>query len=93
MPVKKNGPRGTSPVADVTQLLVAWGAGDESACEAPAPLVYGELKRFTRRSMGDERVDHTLQATALVNEAYLRLVDIHQVQWQNRPHFLRCRHD
>ena len=84
---KKNGPSGTSPAAHVTQLLVAWGAGDESACEALAPLVYDELRRLARRSMGGERVGHTLQATALVNEAYLKLVDIHQVQWQNRAHF------
>ena len=71
----------------MTQLLVAWGAGDESALEALAPLVYDELRRLARRYMGGERVDHTLQATALVNEAYLKLVDIHQVQWQNRAHF------
>jgi RNA polymerase sigma factor (TIGR02999 family) len=87
MPAKKNGPFGTSPMADVTQLLVAWGGGDESAFEVLAPLVYDELRRLARRSMGGERVGHTLQATALVNEAYLRLVDIHQVQWQNRAHF------
>jgi RNA polymerase sigma-70 factor (ECF subfamily) len=71
----------------VTQLLVAWGGGDESAFDALAPLVYDELRRLARRSMGGERVGHTLQATALVNEAYLKLVDIHQVQWQNRAHF------
>src|SRR4051794_39789887 len=66
---------------------MAWGAGDESAFDALAPLVYDELRRLARRSMGGERVDHTLQATALVNEAYLKLVDIHQVRWQNRAHF------
>jgi RNA polymerase sigma factor (TIGR02999 family) len=71
----------------VTELLVAWGAGDESAFDTLAPLVYDELRRLARRSMGGERVGHTLQATALVNEAYLKLVDIHQVQWQNRAHF------
>jgi RNA polymerase sigma factor (TIGR02999 family) len=71
----------------VTQLLVAWGAGDESAFAALAPLVYDELRRLARRYMGGERVGHTLQATALVNEAYLKLVDINQVQWQNRAHF------
>jgi RNA polymerase sigma-70 factor, ECF subfamily len=71
----------------VTELLVAWGAGDESALDALAPLVYDELRRLARRSMGGERVGHTLQATALVNEAYLKLVDIHQVKWQNRAHF------
>ncbi len=87
MPAKKNGPVGTSPTADVTQLLMAWGEGDVSAFEALAPLVYDELRRLARRSMGGERAGHTLQATALVNEAYLRLVDINQVQWQNRAHF------
>jgi RNA polymerase sigma factor (TIGR02999 family) len=71
----------------VTQLLVAWGGGDESAFEKLAPLVYNELRRLARRYMGNERVGHTLQATALVNEAYMRLVDINKVQWQNRAHF------
>jgi RNA polymerase sigma factor (TIGR02999 family) len=71
----------------VTQLLVAWGGGDESAFEKLTPLVYGELRRIARRYMGNERVGHTLQATALVNEAYIRLIDINQVQWQNRAHF------
>jgi RNA polymerase sigma-70 factor (ECF subfamily) len=71
----------------VTELLVAWGAGDVSAFDALAPLVYDELRRLARRSMGGEPVGHTLQATALVNEAYLKLVDIHHVPWQNRAHF------
>ena len=76
-----------TPPAEVTDLLLAWGAGDESAFDALAPLVYDELKRLARRYMAGERVGHTLQATALVNEAYLKLVDINQVQWQNRAHF------
>jgi RNA polymerase sigma-70 factor (ECF subfamily) len=71
----------------VTQLLVAWGAGDESAFEKLAPLVYDELRRLARRYMAGERPGHTLQTTALVNEAYLKLVDIHQIKWQNRTHF------
>jgi RNA polymerase sigma factor (TIGR02999 family) len=71
----------------VTQLLVAWGAGDESAFDALAPLVYDELRRLAQRSMGGERVGHTLQATALVNEAYLKLIDQRVVHWQNRAHF------
>jgi RNA polymerase sigma factor (TIGR02999 family) len=71
----------------LTQLLVAWTGGDEAAFERLAPLVYDELRRLARRYMGNERVGHTLQATALVNEAYLRLIDINQVQWQNRAHF------
>jgi RNA polymerase sigma factor (TIGR02999 family) len=71
----------------VTRLLVAWGAGDESAFEKLAPLVYDELRKLARRYMAGERVGHTLQTTALVNEAYLKLVDINQVKWQNRTHF------
>ena len=55
------------------------------------PLVYEELRRLARRYMAGERAGHTLQATALVNEAYLRLVDVQQVNWQNRAHFSRCR--
>ncbi len=71
----------------VTELLLAWGQGDQAALEQLMPLVHGELRRLARRHMGHERVGHTLQATALVNEAYLRLIEIHQVQWQNRAHF------
>jgi RNA polymerase sigma factor (TIGR02999 family) len=66
---------------------VAWGAGDETAFAKLAPLVYDELRRLARRYMAGERAGHTLQTTALVNEAYLKLVDIRQVQWQNRSHF------
>jgi RNA polymerase sigma-70 factor (ECF subfamily) len=71
----------------VTQLLIAWGGGDRAAFDALAPLVYDELRRLARRYMGGERAGHTLQATALVNEAYLKLIDINRVQWQNRAHF------
>jgi RNA polymerase sigma factor (TIGR02999 family) len=71
----------------VTQLLLSWGKGNLAALEELTPLVYEELRRLARHYMGNERVGHTLQATALVNEAYLRLVDIHKVQWQNRAHF------
>ena len=71
----------------VTALLVAWGHGDHAALEQLIPLVHAELRRLARRQMGHERRGHTLQATALVNEAYLRLIDISQVQWQNRAHF------
>jgi RNA polymerase sigma-70 factor (ECF subfamily) len=87
IPAQKNGPIGTSSAAQVTQLLVAWGAGDQSAFDALAPLVYDELRRVARRYIGGESPGHTLQATALVNEVYLKLVDINQVQWQNRAHF------
>jgi RNA polymerase sigma-70 factor (ECF subfamily) len=72
---------------DVTGLLKAWGAGDEGALEKLAPAVHGELRRMARNYMRRERQDHTLQATALVNEAYLRLVDVAGVSWQDRAHF------
>ena len=62
--------------ADVTGLLLAWGTGDEAALERLVPLVHGELRRIARRCMAGERAGHSLQATALVNEAYLRLVDV-----------------
>ena len=69
------------------ELLLAWGQGDLAALEELTPVVYDELRRLARHYLGHERVGHTLQATALVNEAYLHLVDIHKVQWQNRAHF------
>jgi RNA polymerase sigma factor (TIGR02999 family) len=75
------------PSLEVTQLLLAWRKGDAQALEDLTPVVYNELRRLARHYMGNERVGHTLQATALVNEAYLRLVDIRKVQWQNRAHF------
>jgi RNA polymerase sigma factor (TIGR02999 family) len=76
-----------SPSHQVTRLLLDWGKGDQSALEQLIPLVHDELRRVARRHMARERAGHTLQATALVNEAYLRLIDIKQVQWQNRAHF------
>jgi len=72
---------------EVTQLLLAWNDGDESALEKLLPLVYDELRRLAKRRMRLERPDHTLQTTALINEAYLRLVDARNVHWQNRAHF------
>lgn len=75
-------------MADVTRLLLAWGTGDEAALERLVPIVHGELRRIARRCMAGERAGHSLQATALVNEAYLRLVDVQHVNWQNRAHFL-----
>lgn len=72
---------------EVTQLLLAWSDGDRGALEKLAPLVYEELRRLARRYMAGERAGHTLQTTALVNEAYLRLIDGSQVRWQNRAHF------
>jgi RNA polymerase sigma factor (TIGR02999 family) len=71
----------------VTTLLVKWSDGDDSAMQELVPLVYDELRRLARGQMSREREDHVLQATALVNEAFLRLVDVHQIQWRNRTHF------
>jgi RNA polymerase sigma-70 factor, ECF subfamily len=75
-------------LASPTELLVAWGRGDMEAFDRLVPLVHDELRRLARRYMRRERPDHTLQPTALVNEAYVRLIDIHRVRWQNRAHFL-----
>ena len=72
---------------NLTELLLAWGAGDANALYALTPLVYDHLHRLARHYMAGERPDHTLQATVLVNEAYLRLVDSSRVRWQNRAHF------
>lgn len=73
---------------EVTALLQAWSAGDEQALEKLTPLVYQELHRAARRYMVGERSGHTLQATALINEVYVRLVDVRGFDWQNRVHFL-----
>ncbi|MBS1790308.1 MAG: sigma-70 family RNA polymerase sigma factor [Acidobacteria bacterium] len=72
---------------EITQLLLAWGGGDDAALEKLMPLVHNELKRMARRYMNRQRTGHTLQTTALVNEAYLRLIDSSRVNWQNRAHF------
>jgi RNA polymerase sigma factor (TIGR02999 family) len=79
-------PSGSSP-QEVTDLLLAWGRGDESALDRLMPAVLQELRRLARRQMRGERQDHTLQTTALVNEAYLRLIDLSRVRWQDRTHF------
>jgi RNA polymerase sigma factor (TIGR02999 family) len=73
---------------DVTALLVAWQDGDAAALDALIPIVHGELRRLARWYMRGERPGQTLQPTALVNEAYLRLVGAQRVHWQNRAHFL-----
>src|SRR5262249_16464829 len=73
--------------AEVTRLLRAWGSGDQAALDRLAPLIYGELLRLARRQMRREKPGNTLQTTALVNEAYLRLVDVTNVAWQDRTHF------
>ncbi|HEY8560249.1 MAG TPA: sigma-70 family RNA polymerase sigma factor [Pyrinomonadaceae bacterium] len=72
---------------DITRLLLAWGAGDEAALDQLMPLVYAELRKLARNYMRHQPADHTLQTTALVNEAYLRLIDSSRVNWQNRTHF------
>ena len=73
--------------AQITRLLVDWRGGDQTALEQLIPLVHDELRRLARRHMAHERVGHTLQATALVNEAFVRLIDVRQVKWQDRAHF------
>ena len=67
---------------------MSWGTGDQAALTQLIPLVHDELRRIARRCMAGERAGHSLQASALVNEAYLRLVDLQHVHWQNRAHFL-----
>src|SRR6187402_2650843 len=76
-----------APSVQVTELLLAWGQGDDAALDRLIPAVHQELRRLARRQMRGERQDHTLQATALVNEAYVRLIDLARVQWRDRVHF------
>src|ERR1035438_9875501 len=78
-------PTGPRPI---TELLLRWKAGDRQGLDQAVPLVERELRRIAHRAMRSERPGHTLQTTALVNEAYLRLVDQSRVNWQNRAHFL-----
>ena len=79
----------TPPVGkhEITRLLVEWSNGNRAALDELYPLVYEELRRLARRQMRRERAGHTLQTTALVNDAYLRLIDQTHVRWQNRAHF------
>ncbi|MEW6126004.1 MAG: sigma-70 family RNA polymerase sigma factor [Acidobacteriota bacterium] len=77
----------TSSKNDVTNLLVAWGEGNKEALGELLPMVYRELHQIADRYLRRERIDHTLQATALVHEAYFKLVDQSRVHWQNRAHF------
>ncbi len=74
--------------ADVTQILLRWSNGDQEALDRLLPLVYDQLKKLAHARLGDERAGHTLNTTALVHEAYLKLVDINRVQWKDRAHFL-----
>jgi RNA polymerase sigma factor (TIGR02999 family) len=79
---------GPTKSAEITTLLKAWNHGDASALDRLTPLIYDELRQLAHRYMRHERAGHTLQTTALVNEAYLRLVDVKGVNWQDRIHFL-----
>ena len=74
-------------IQEITVLLRAWGAGDGAALDQLTPLVYEELRHMARRYMRNERAGNTLQTTALVNEAYLRLIDVKKVSWSDRVHF------
>lgn len=78
---------GVAPPADLTGLLLAWGSGEREALDRLVPLVQQELRRIARKHMAGERPGHSLQPTALVNEAYLRLIDLQRVGWRNRAHF------
>jgi RNA polymerase sigma factor (TIGR02999 family) len=77
----------TAPPRDVTQLLASWRSGDQEALDKLMPLVYDELRRIASRHMKRERAGHTLQTSAVVNEAYLRLVGQRDVEWKDRVHF------
>jgi RNA polymerase sigma factor (TIGR02999 family) len=79
--------RGDAGDSEVSQLLRAWSEGDRQALDRLTPVVYDELHRLARRYMRGERSGHSLQTTALVNEAYMRLVDYKRMQWQDRAHF------
>ena len=80
-------PETPSPAGEVTRLLRAWRQGDRGALESLIPLVYADLHRMAERRLRDERPGHTLQPTAIVNEAYLRLVGAEGQDWENRAHF------
>ena len=86
MPAAAPSPDGSRP--HVTELLLAWGSGDRAALDQLVPIIHEELRRLARLQMRAERDNHTLQTTALVNEAFLRLVDLRRIRWQDRAHFL-----
>jgi RNA polymerase sigma-70 factor (ECF subfamily) len=86
MPAATPSPNGSR--AHVTELLLAWGGGDRAALDELVPIIHEELRRLARHQMRGERDNHTLQTTALVNEAFLRLVDLRRIRWQDRAHFL-----
>src|SRR5271155_3380427 len=85
--MQSGSPSGKTAVSDISTLLRAWSDGDQGALERLTPIVYDELRRLARRYMRGERPGHSLQTTALVNEAYTRLVDYKGMHWQNRAHF------
>src|SRR5450759_677449 len=85
--MQKAAQSGEPAEGDISTLLRAWSGGDQGALERLTPIVYDELRRLARRYMKHERPGHSLQTAALVNEAYLRLVDYERMQWQNRAHF------
>jgi len=87
MPDQTDQPGGAPAPGDVTRLLIAWQAGDAAALDRLIPLVYDGLHRIAERHLRNERSGHTLQPTAIVNEAYLKLVDAPVGNWQNRVHF------
>ena len=76
------------PPAEITRLLLNWSGGEREALDRLIPLVYSQLRQMAHARLREERPDHTLNTTALVHEAYVKLVDINQVQWHDRAHFL-----
>src|SRR5260370_40492453 len=87
IPTGDEGHMGTPTPEDVSQLLANWSDGDRAALDKLMPVVHEELRRLAHRYMRRERQGHTLQTSALINEAYIRLVDYKRMQWQNRAHF------
>lgn len=86
-PAREQTVSGEAPSENLTQLLVDWSNGDAEALQKLTPLVYGDLRRLAARYLRSELPNHTLQSTALVHEAYLRLIDQRNIRWQNRAHF------
>ena len=78
---------GADSTHQVTRLLLSWSNGDAAALDSLVPMIHGQLRALARRSLAGERRDHTLQTNALVNEAYLRMVDMRRVEWRDRAHF------
>ncbi|MEM7356047.1 MAG: sigma-70 family RNA polymerase sigma factor [Acidobacteriota bacterium] len=80
-------PEENPPKSDITELLISWSDGDKESGDQLVPLIYNELRNLASRLLAGERREHTLQPTALVNEAYMRLADLRQIRWQDRAHF------